>query len=69
MSSKIEMVNQVKLDNESEEMAVILENWRMSWEAKNINEYISFYHDKFYSGSKKSNQWKIRREEWRMVSG
>jgi murein L,D-transpeptidase YafK len=58
ISKKIEMVSQKELGSEVEELVKLVENWRRSWEEKDINEYISFYHDKFYSGNRNRKQWK-----------
>ena len=58
IGSKIEMVTPEKLEQEAKKLEEIIEGWKSSWQEKDIEEYISFYHNDFRSGGKNRHQWK-----------
>lgn len=58
ISSKIEMVYPDTLEKDKRELIDIVEEWRKSWQDKDIEKYIAFYSRKFTSGSKNWSQWK-----------
>ena len=58
ISSNIEMVPFKRIEQDAEELAEIVEAWRNAWQSKNIDRYISYYHNQFVSGHKDREQWK-----------
>jgi murein L,D-transpeptidase YafK len=58
ISSKIEMVNQKKLQEEAIKLEKIIENWREAWGAKKIDGFMSHYGRQFTSKSKNWQQWR-----------
>lgn len=58
ISSRIEMVDPEKLQEETKELEKVIENWRRSWEGKDIDQYMSSYSPQFTSGRKNWQQWK-----------
>ena len=58
ISSKIEMVPPSDIEKDKTELAGIIEDWRRSWQDKDIEKYMSFYNTKFTDGGKNWSQWK-----------
>ena len=58
VSSEIKMVPPESLENDKQELMSIIENWRASWQDKDVDKYMSFYSRKFTSGWKNWGQWK-----------
>jgi len=58
ISSQIERATPDKIQEEKHMLTEIIENWRDSWQNKEIEEYMSFYHKRFTSGGKNWHQWK-----------
>ncbi|MFC1891655.1 L,D-transpeptidase family protein [Thermodesulfobacteriota bacterium] len=58
ISSNIEMVPFKKNEQDAEELTDIVEAWRKAWQSKNVDRYISYYHNQFVSGNKNREQWK-----------
>ena len=58
ISSKIEMVDQDKLEEEKRELLEIIEAWKRAWERKRIDRYMSLYSPRFTSDGKNWEKWK-----------
>lgn len=54
----LQLVDFTSLRAEENMLASTLENWRVSWENKNIDSYISFYSAEFRSQNMSKEQWK-----------
>lgn len=58
ISSSIEMVTQEELEEKEKEISDIIEEWRDSWQNKDIEKYMSYYSRSFKSGGKNWTQVK-----------
>lgn len=58
IGSTIEMIPEDRVDTRRDELASVIEEWRRSWEEKDIGKYMSFYSKKFSSGRRGWSQWK-----------
>jgi murein L,D-transpeptidase YafK len=58
VSSEIKMVPPESLENVRQKLMSIIENWRVSWQDKDIDQYMSLYSRRFTSGWRNWNQWK-----------
>ena len=56
--SRIEMVERSQLEEEKGELLEIIETWRMAWQGKMVDQYMSFYSPRFTLGGKDWNQYK-----------
>jgi murein L,D-transpeptidase YafK len=58
ISSQIETATPDEIQEEKHLLTEIIENWRDSWQNKEIEKYMSFYYKGFTSGRKNWHQWK-----------
>jgi murein L,D-transpeptidase YafK len=58
VSERIEMVDLAEVEKERDEVVRIIEAWRMSWEKKDVDKYMSLYSLDFTSSGKNWQQWK-----------
>ncbi|MFH1349834.1 MAG: L,D-transpeptidase family protein [Pseudomonadota bacterium] len=58
VSSKIEMVDPQRLKGDKEKLEKTIEDWRLFWERKEIDRYMSLYSPEFTSGGKDWQAWK-----------
>ena len=58
ISSRIKLLDPVKLKYESEKLERIIKGWRNAWETKHIKDYMSFYSPQFSSKGKNWHGWK-----------
>lgn len=58
IQDKAQLVPTRDLERSSNEVARWLEGWRASWEAKDINTYITHYSDEFHSLNMNRHQWR-----------
>ncbi len=58
ISPQIERAIPEKIQEERYVLTEMIEEWRDSWENKEIEKYMSFYHKRFISGGKDWHQWK-----------
>ena len=58
VSETIEMVAPSQMEKERDEVVRIIETWRMSWEKKDVDKYMSLYSPDFTSSGKNWQQWK-----------
>ena len=58
ISSRIEMTTPDEIQKEKQVLTEIIENWRNTWQNKEIERYMSFYHQRFTSGGRNWLQWK-----------
>ena len=58
ISSRIEMVTPGEVHKEKQALTEIIENWMNTWQNKEIERYMSFYHQRFTSGGRNWLQWK-----------
>jgi murein L,D-transpeptidase YafK len=58
ISSKLDMVHPLQLEQERRTFGAIIEGWKRAWEEKDIEAYISFYHKDFTGNRMNRQQWK-----------
>jgi murein L,D-transpeptidase YafK len=58
ISAQIEMAAPDRIREEKHVLTEVIENWRESWQNKEIEKYMSLYHKRFTSGGKNWHQWK-----------
>ena len=58
ISSKIEMIDRDKLEEEKRELLEIIEAWKRAWEREEIDRYMSLYSPRFTSDGKNWEKWK-----------
>ena len=58
ISRQMIMVSQSQIKRDRTELEDIIENWRLAWEGKDINRYISYYSPAFSSGGKDREEWR-----------
>jgi murein L,D-transpeptidase YafK len=58
ISSQTETAAPDKIQEEKHVLTEVIENWRDSWQNKEIEKYMSFYHKRFTSGGKNWHQWR-----------
>ncbi len=63
ISSEIELVPEGRNEEQKRLIADIVEEWRNSWEGKDIDKYMSFYSKKFKSGWKDWEKWKSYKKQ------
>ncbi len=70
ISKRLEMVDPVKLKKERLALELLIEGWRTAWQEKRIDDYMSFYGDAFFTGSRDREAWReykaglARRYDW-----
>ena len=63
ISSNLEMVPEDRLEDKRGDLTGIIDEWLISWNEKDIDEYMSFYSEKFSSEGKDRAGWKEYRSE------
>lgn len=58
IGSSIELVPEEEVQNERNKLTDIIEEWRRSWENKEIDRYMSYYSNNFKSGWRNWSSWK-----------
>jgi murein L,D-transpeptidase YafK len=58
VSEKIEMVDPSEMEKQLDEVLRVIETWRISWERKDIDKYMSLYSPDFTASGKNWPQWK-----------
>ncbi|MFC1840864.1 L,D-transpeptidase family protein, partial [Thermodesulfobacteriota bacterium] len=58
IGSSLELVSEDQVKNNRNILTDIIEEWRDSWESKDIDRYMSYYSRKFKSGWRKWPNWK-----------
>lgn len=58
ISSRVDMVEPGRVEQEAREVERAIEAWRKAWEEKRIEEYMSFYSRQFTSGRKDRKEWR-----------
>jgi murein L,D-transpeptidase YafK len=62
ISKKINYALSDNLKKEKQEVISIIDEWKQAWEAKDIDQYISYYSTNFSSSDMNVNQWKSHKE-------
>ncbi len=58
ISRKLVMGSPVQIEQDKMELEDIIEKWRIAWEEKDINRYMSYYSPSFSSGGKNWQEWR-----------
>lgn len=58
VKDEVEYITQQEYQQNSQNLLSFLNQWKQSWQDKNIDSYISHYHDKFKALKMNKKQWK-----------
>lgn len=58
VKDEVSYITQNEFKEKNQELLTLLNTWKQSWQDKNIDNYISYYHDQFKALHMNKNQWK-----------